>query len=198
MDQNLWSRLQQGDKQALEAIYRSQVEALLQYGLKFTPDQSVVEDCLHDLFVRLWQRHEQLGATSSVEAYLFASLRRAIIKRLKEAQRYSSPERQDDPIFGAELAIDALIVARELTKEQGQQLEAAFSQLSDRQREAIYLRYYQEMDYEAISAAMDINYQSVRNLVSGGIRKLRTAFAGQTSIWFLIWVLIQGLTNHTS
>ncbi len=178
-----WQRLREGDKSALEAIYRSQVAALLQYGLKFTSDQSLVEDCLHDLFVRLWQNRAKLGDTTSVEAYLFASLRRAIIRELKKGQRFDAPEREDDPRFGAELAVDTMITDQEISDEQAQRLKAAFSKLSDRQREAVYLRYYQEMEYEAICAAMDINYQSVRNLVAAGLRSLRAIFADQADTW---------------
>ena len=46
-------------------------------------------------------------------------------------------------------------------------------QLSSRQREAIFLKFYEEMDYQEVAAAMDINYQSVRNLIFNGIKKLR-------------------------
>lgn len=45
--------------------------------------------------------------------------------------------------------------------------------LSNRQREIIYLRFYQNLDYEEISEVMNINYQASRNLLSHAIKVLR-------------------------
>jgi len=47
-------------------------------------------------------------------------------------------------------------------------------QLSPRQRKAIVLYYIEEKKYEDICVIMDMNYQSVRNLIHRGISKLRT------------------------
>jgi RNA polymerase sigma factor (sigma-70 family) len=47
-------------------------------------------------------------------------------------------------------------------------------QLSPRQRKAIILYYIEEKKYEEICFIMDMNYQSVRNLIHRGISKLRT------------------------
>jgi RNA polymerase sigma factor (sigma-70 family) len=50
-------------------------------------------------------------------------------------------------------------------------------ELSPRQRKAIVLYYIEEKKYEEICAIMDMNYQSVRNLIHRGISKLRTCTA---------------------
>ena len=55
---------------------------------------------------------------------------------------------------------------------QKKNLKSAFDELSDRQKEILYLKYYSEMDYEEITQIMDMNYQSARNLVSRAIQKL--------------------------
>jgi RNA polymerase sigma factor (sigma-70 family) len=69
--------------------------------------------------------------------------------------------------------VEDLIIESEMAEEQAHQLQEAMRELPDRQREALYLRYYQDMDYRDICAIMDINYQSVRNLVASAIRSLR-------------------------
>jgi RNA polymerase sigma factor (sigma-70 family) len=53
------------------------------------------------------------------------------------------------------------------------QLEKALGQLSDRQREIIYMKYYRQMDYDEIGTIMDLNYQSARNLVTRALTALR-------------------------
>jgi RNA polymerase sigma factor (sigma-70 family) len=52
-------------------------------------------------------------------------------------------------------------------------LNDALSHLSDRQREIIYMKYYQQMEYEEIGRIMGLNYQSARNLVTRALSVLR-------------------------
>jgi len=47
-------------------------------------------------------------------------------------------------------------------------------QLSPRQRKAIVLYYIEEKKYEEICVILEMNYQSVRNLIHRGMSKLRT------------------------
>jgi RNA polymerase sigma-70 factor (ECF subfamily) len=50
-DPELWNAFRQGDEQAFAQIYRNYVKVLYRYGLKITPDTSLIEDCIQDLFV---------------------------------------------------------------------------------------------------------------------------------------------------
>jgi len=47
------------------------------------------------------------------------------------------------------------------------------SKLSKRQQEVLYLKFEEGLDYEQISKIMDLKYQSVRNLVSTAINKIK-------------------------
>jgi len=64
------------------------------------------------------------------------------------------------------------MIGNETDSETKQNLKNAFSQLSDRQKEILFLKYYSELDYKEISKVMDMNYQSARNLVSRALAKL--------------------------
>ena len=70
------------------------------------------------------------------------------------------------------MSIDQILINSETDAEQKNKLKLAFQQLSDRQKEILYLKYYSEMDYDEITKIMDLNYQSARNLVSRAIAKL--------------------------
>lgn len=173
-DKEWWAALQAGEEKALAHIYATHIDDLLQYGHRFSQDASLIEDCVQDLFVQLWKKRENLGATTSIRAYLFVALRRSIIRAVKQKLKRTSNRTPEDYDFQAELAIEDMIIAQEISEEQSAQLAEAFEELSKRQREVLYLRFYQEIEYEDICEIMDIGYQSVRNLVSGAISKLRT------------------------
>lgn len=183
-DLTLWKRLKSGDKAALEHIYHEHVSLLFNYGRKFSQDETLVEDCIQDLFIYLWNHREGISETDSIRRYLLVALRRNIIKADRRRIQQSQKLEANAPAFQAELAIEDLWVADEMAAEQGAQLKAAWQKLSTRQQEALYLKYYMEMDYDQICQVMDIHYQSARNLVSQAIHALRK------TLTLIIWGLI--------
>ena len=68
-------------------------------------------------------------------------------------------------------------IQKEISQENQQKITQALNQLSKRQKEAIYLKFYTEMDYQQIAEIMQLNYQSVRNLVHASLKKLRQILA---------------------
>ncbi len=78
--------------------------------------------------------------------------------------------------FVGEFSIESKMIEVETTELQHQKLQQILSGLSKRQREVVYLKFYQEMDYQQIATMMSINYQSVRNLVHSAIKDLQTAW----------------------
>lgn len=168
-----WKQLKSGDKKALEMIYRQEADFLLSYGKKFSKNVPLVEDCVQDLFVELWRNKKGLSNTDSIRRYLLVALRRKIIRQLGKQQKVESDKSPTEIDFVAELAIDTQLIAAELSEEQSEKLKMAFQHLSSRQQESIYLKFYSGMDYKDIAEVMDINYQSVRNLIFNALGKLR-------------------------
>lgn len=169
----LWKRLKEGEKSALEQIYRTYAAQLLKYGGKFTRNDQLVEDCVQDLFIELWRNREGLSMTDSIQPYLLLSLRRKIIRQLDKSKKMVSDTEPTDTDFEAEISIDHVLIEEEISSERAAQLKAAMNNLSKRQKEVIYLKYITGLDYEDISDIMSLNYQSARNLVSSALRALK-------------------------
>ena len=170
-DKKIWNNLRNGDQKALEEIYKTYFSELYSYGKRFCKDESTVEDCIQELFEELWNRREKLSETDAIKPYLFVSLKRKIFHTVKKIRKTTDTE-LEEKYFDVELSIDQILIAKETTTEQKNNLQSAFNELSDRQKEILFLKYYSEMDYEEISSIMDLNYQSARNLVSRAIQKL--------------------------
>ena len=173
---HLWNKFRSGDRAAFEEIYRNEVELLLRYGRKFSNNDQLVEDCIQDLFVYLWQRRDHLGETDSVRKYLLVAIRRRIIKKLSTKKKRFSDREIDDYDFSAEINFEDEIISEEISREQRLFLSRAFDELSKRQKEVIYLKYYGGLNNKEIGEVMGINYQSVRNLTSRALAALREGF----------------------
>ena len=172
-DLEIWRNIKAGDRESFSLAYDQNIETLIKYGSRFTQDATLVEDCLHDLFVYVWQNRAKLSDTDSIRNYLMVSLRRSILKKSKRVSKSQHEINDHDVAFGSELSIEQLISMGEMNEEKALRIKKAFEQLSNRQKEAVYLKYYNDKDYEDICEILDISYQSARNLVSSGIRKLR-------------------------
>jgi len=169
----LWKQLKAGDKSALERIYSTYISSLLKYGRKFSRNDQVIEDCIQDLFIELWKNREGLGMTDSIQRYLLVALRRKVIRQLNRSKKWVSDNEPTELDFEVEVAVDQKLIALELSDERAAQVKAAMENLSKRQKEVIYLKYVSGLDYEDIGEIMELNYQSVRNLVSKALKKLK-------------------------
>ncbi|MBK8518972.1 MAG: sigma-70 family RNA polymerase sigma factor [Saprospiraceae bacterium] len=172
-DLELWRRLRGGDQKALKEVYDMCSGNLANYAKKFTQDTELIEDAIHDLFVFIWQKKENLNDTDSIIKYLCVSLRREIIRRVSKTLNVTSFENAENNDFEFSLSVEDMIIQNETNESNKLKLKEAFKELSNRQREAIYLKYYEEMSYDQICEVMEINYQSVRNLISKGIIVLK-------------------------
>lgn len=186
-DRELWQQLRDGREPALEQIYRAHVDALLAYGRMFSPDGGLVEDCVHDLFVELWRNRQGLGDNDSIRPYLLVALRRKIVRKLQRRAKRLDDRSPEEVPFEAGLTVEDRITRSEASREQSRRLQAAFAELSRRQREAIYLKYYHGLDYEEICEVMGLNYQSARNLVFAGLKALRRLLGAWAGWTLLCW-----------
>lgn len=169
----LWKQLKEGNKSALERIYSTYISSLLKYGRKFSRNDQVIEDCIQDLFIELWKNREGLGMTDSIQRYLLVALRRKVIKQLDRSKKWVADKEPTELDFDVEIAVDQKLIALEISSERAIQVKEAMKNLSKRQKEVIYLKYVSGLDYEDIGEVMDLNYQSVRNLVSKALKKLK-------------------------
>ena len=172
-DATLWNRFLAGEEQAFEAMFQAHYRELYGYGLRLTSDEELTKDCIQNLFQRLWQRRQHLSAVEEIKPYLFKSMRHEVAAEIKAQQRRSLLESAYPVEFEIQYSPEDFLIAQQLTAEQHTQLLAALGRLSNRQREAIYLKFFDGFDYERISEIMGLNQQSIRNLVYQGIKLLR-------------------------
>jgi RNA polymerase sigma factor (sigma-70 family) len=115
-----------------------------------------------------------LGDVVSVKSYLLQSLRKNIIRENSRLKWFRDADQiSDDQDFNVEFDIETYLIAREVENESLKKLRSELDKLSKRQREAIFLRFTQDLSYEEISFIMGINYRSVVNLIHEAIKAIR-------------------------
>jgi RNA polymerase sigma factor (sigma-70 family) len=166
----LWEAFRKGDSESFGLLFRKYYEPLFQYGSKLTRDEELLEDCIQELFTELWQNKSQTEVLF-VKAYLFKSLKYKIFRHLQKKSAGRASEDLNDSLF--ELSHETFLVSKEENDERSARIIEAMNQLTNRQKEIIYLKLYQELSYEEVNEIMNINYQVARNLFSQSIKSLR-------------------------
>lgn len=176
-EETIWIRFQGGDKAAYAHIYNTYYKKLYHYGLRVVAEKSVVEDCIQELFIRLWKLKEKLAVPRSVQAYLFQSLRRSIFRAQEKAKREAHEHLDESYHQSSQKSYEMMLVNRQWQDEQRSTLERALESLTSRQREVIYLKFYLKMSYEEIAGVMEISVGSAYNLVSRVLSILEGRFS---------------------
>jgi RNA polymerase sigma factor (sigma-70 family) len=173
-DALLWQAFKRGERSAFETLLQQYYPMLLNYGVRFYRDKEFVKDSVHDLFVEIWNRKEHLGDVVSVKSYLLQALRKNIIRESSRLKWFREADKiSDDHDFDVEFNIETYLISRETETESLQKLQSVLDKLTKRQREAIFLRFTQDLSYEEIANIMAINYRSVVNLIHEAIKAIR-------------------------
>src|SRR5699024_3134956 len=79
-EEELWAEYRTGDKGAFSALFLRCYKRLYRYGMQFSPNEAVVSDGIQKLFLRLWEKRENVAYPRSVYGYLYVSLRRILLR----------------------------------------------------------------------------------------------------------------------
>jgi len=183
-----WKAYRNGDKAAFERIFRQHIRLLYKYGSRFTADAGVVEDCIQELFIDLWEKRASIGETDSIKRYLLGAVRRRIVRKLQKQLPLAHAEEEENYNFEIEANYESLLINDEIETENKQNIEKALTSLSKRQKEIIYLKYYQELSFQEIEETLGISYQSARNLLHKALQAIKASFPTIKQIILLIMI----------
>jgi len=174
-DLSLIDQIRSGDYAAFTLLYNKYSQPLTQYGLKFIPDLPAVEDCLHDVFVWVWTNRQKLHIHSSVKSYLFKSVRTSMLHWLQKQHRLQTLNTGDDQAYPFELELtpEMHFLHNEQRRLIRQQIERVLLSLTARQKEVIYLRYYEGLNFEDIARNMNLSVKACYKLMGRAIATLR-------------------------
>ena len=185
-----WKLFIEGDNEAYSWIYNNYVQLLYRYGLQITADPDMVKDCIQDVFVRIYKNKHKISIPKNVKIYLIVSLKNTIYNSLNQERTYNTHSFHLNQIEELPLVENDYINDEE-RREQQNQIKKIFQILTPRQREIIYHRFIQELEYDEICQIMNLNYQSAYNLHQRSLQKVRDTYG-------ISYLLILSLSSYIS
>ena len=172
-DIELFLAIREGDKEALSVLFLRYYDFLKHYGLRITPAHELVEECIQELFIYIFEAYGRLGDVHQVKAYLFRSLRRRIIEKLTLERRRQEVGRELPTLTDIQFSSEDLRDKEETQQHIQHALVQALNELPWRQREAIYLRYFNGLRTKEIAEIMGIANQTILNTLHQALKKIR-------------------------
>ncbi len=186
-DEELWQLTRENHESSFNQLMERYLPSLLHYGGKFSEDYALVQDCVQEVLADLWMRRTRETPILSVRAYLFAAVRNRVCREARKAGRTGMlDENNEYSLFDAVFSVEDTWIADESERERLRKLNLLVNRLQPRQKEIIYLRYYQGLEKNQIAEVLDIHYQSVSNLLHRTLTALRKQFTVLLHV-FLAW-----------
>ena len=137
------------------------------------------EDLLQDMYLKLWQKRDDLPDEAMKEAYLVTMMRRLFIdqRRLKHVD--ASAELKEEFSPPDERSLDRQID----TKDEATQMEGLIWQLSERDAKIIQMHLMDDRSYEEIEQDTGLSQGNIRIIVMRTKQKLKQQFQNITKTW---------------
>lgn len=161
-----------GSQKAFTHLYDFFIDPLYNYGMKIVSDAELVKDCIHDVFVKLYVKKDEVNIMSSLKSYLYISTKNRIVDELRR-QTHLSDLIVEEIDKASSVDIEEDFTRKETENTGRKNLACLLNQLPPRQKLAITLYYLEEKKYEDMCKIMHMNYQSVRNLIHRAMTNLK-------------------------
>ena len=152
---------------------------LYRVAYQLTGNAQDAEDLLQDLYLKLWQKRDDLPDEAMNEAYLVTMIRRLYIdqRRLKHLDASAELKNEDGP--PDERSLDRQIDA----KDEAQQMEGLINQLPERDSKIIQMHLVEDRSYEEIERDTGLSQGNIRIIVMRTKKKLKQQFQNITKTW---------------
>lgn len=167
--ENFASLLQTGDATAFQAIFHEFYVPVCKAIQRFIRDKGIVEDLAQDIFVRLWERREQINITTSLGAYLHRMAINEALTYLRRQKKFQINDIDGRDFEANEHNFDEVMTGNELKVN----ISAAIDRLPPRCQAVFKLSRYEKMSYKEIGDQLDISVKTVENQMGKALKILR-------------------------
>ena len=162
-----------GTRSAFATLVGRHTGRLTGFCIKMTGDRRTGEDVAQETWLQVWASRQRYEPAGKFDSFLYTIARNRCRNALRSARRRGHVQSDieldteqlsaDDPTH-----LDAI-----LDNERRDRVQRAMAKLAPKFREALLLRFSQDLDYGQISAIVGRSESTVRSRVLHGIKKLR-------------------------
>ena len=156
----------------IEAVYRRRLSELRRVAAAITGSREAGCDAVQDAFALAVHRRDQFRGEGSLDAWLW----RIVVHAARDTGR-----RLDSSAATFEEELGTTVAVEQAGPRESDEIHALVGALPERQRLALFLRYYADLDYATIAQALEISGGTVAATLNQALENLRRLMTGVTS-----------------
>lgn len=172
----LWEQFCKGDKRAFDRVWAYWFPILYKYCNRFTDDKGLIKDVLQDFFIDLFTSRSRRNHVQHLKSYLMIAVRRKLLRAISQQKARSTEDLGNEESYGfyLDLSADHPIIQQQELHHRKQVVQHVINGLSNRQREAIYLYFFEDIGYESIAEIMSMKeVKYARTLIYRALDEMR-------------------------
>jgi RNA polymerase sigma-70 factor, ECF subfamily len=162
-DQDLIAALNAGDASAFDALYYRYRDRILRLAYRFTGSHADAQDVLQETFTYFYKKFPGFVLTAQMTTFLYP-----VVRNLSLAAR-----RKRRPTEAPEILEDLPGLTPTDPEQARSDLAAAMSSLSPAHRQALLLRFVDDLSIDEIAAATNVPAGTVKSRLHHAIAQLR-------------------------
>jgi len=113
-EKELLDGLRQGDIKAFDELYHQYAKKLMAFALTFFSDKNLAEEAVQVIFIRIWEKRQDLDSSKSFKTYLFQSVKFFMYNHIRDRKQSCTIEEAPMGSFLEENKIEDELVYGEL------------------------------------------------------------------------------------
>lgn len=175
--------IRSGDEQVFEKLFKDQYPILCGYARKYLDDVDQAEEIVQEMFFSFWQKKEKLSINTSLEAYLFRSVRNSCLNYLKHLKvREEHRMATSDEIRKKEQEVHDNVVVLELQE----RIEHVIDLLPPERKKIFKMSRYDELKYKEIAEKLNLSIKTVEAQMGKALKYLRLHLSDYLSLFIII------------
>jgi RNA polymerase sigma-70 factor (ECF subfamily) len=173
-------RVKTGDESAFEYLVQKYRRAMVSFMYRMTHNSAVAEDLSQEVFLRVYRSRTSYEASAKFTTWLYRIATNLAVNHARDT-RHERPENQvslDEPdeetgttmdVADSSLTVEQVILRRERMSA----IRAKVQNLPERQRMAVLMHKYQQMDYKQIAEVLKLSESATKSLLFRAYETLR-------------------------
>jgi len=182
-DVQLMLDVKAGDDESFNLLLRRYRTPLVNFLFRMVRDSATAEDLAQEVFLRVYRARKQYSPSAKFTTWMFRIATNLALNSIRDNRHRQMETSIDAPVSdedsaprelpAREMRIDEHMVERD----RSEFIRRAITSLPEKQRVAVLLHKYEEMDYGAIAGILDCSESALKSLLFRAYETLRVELA---------------------
>jgi RNA polymerase sigma-70 factor (ECF subfamily) len=171
-EQILLVKLADGDTSAFTAIFEAYYKDLVMFAFTFTKNSDSAEDTVQEVFVRLWEKRQELKLHGSLKSYLLKSVQNLCLDefRRRKVREHYADDKETQSLYANNDTEDYILYT-----DLQNHLDNVLAQMPDEVAQTFRMNRFDGLKYHEIAQQLNVSLRTVESRISKALRIIHQA-----------------------